>query len=304
MNDELNPTKDHLLDQIVNAWMGLQSVVSGLSESDLTRVNPDSGWRVADHLFHLAAWEQGIVYLLTGRLRMDGMGVTPEQWRDLEMDQINDIIFERGRGRSAAEAVTTLRKAHEEMLTALAPLNDADLQRGYSTFDTQVENDDRPMIGRIIGNTYEQQRSLLGFIHHIGFLINAGRRFTERDVHFGRVLQNALGEFPDFRRHRRAEHEVLPLLREKTDDAQDVVEESHVEHLVGFIQDQRIELIESDISEVEVTQESTRCCDDNGSAVGQRAFLPVERHAVVAAIDRNRTGVGEIRKTLQGLIDL
>ena len=164
MNDELNPTKDHLLDQIVNAWMDLQSVVSGLSESDLTRVNPDSGWRVADHLFHLAAWEQGIVYLLTGRLRMDGMGVTPEQWRDLEMDQINDIIFERGRGRSAAEAVTTLRKAHEEMLTALAPLNDADLQRGYSTFDTQVENDDRPMIGRIIGNTYEHYEEHIGYI--------------------------------------------------------------------------------------------------------------------------------------------
>lgn len=164
MNDELNPAKALLLQQITNAWKDIQAVISGLSESELTRVNPDSGWRVADHLFHLAAWEQGIVYLLTGRLRRDGMGVTLEQWRDLEMDQINEVIFEHGRGRSAVDAVASLRKAHEEMLNALAPLNDADLQRGYSTFDTQVENDDRPIIGRIIGNTYEHYEEHIGYI--------------------------------------------------------------------------------------------------------------------------------------------
>lgn len=164
MNAESNPTKDLLLEQIANAWRDLQAVVSSLSETELVRMNPDTGWRVADHLFHLAAWEQGIAYLLTGRSRMDGMGITDEQWRDLAMDQVNEIIFERGRGRSAADAVASLRMAHEEMLNALTRLDDADLQRGYSTFDARNAGDDRPIMGWIVGDTYEHYDEHLGYI--------------------------------------------------------------------------------------------------------------------------------------------
>lgn len=164
MANETVMTKTQLLERIQTGWEELMGVLIGLDDETKMRNDPASGWSIGDHLFHLAAWEQGIAYLLTGRSRTEGMGVTSEQWRDLSMDQINDIVHERGRGRPWAEAMATLRMAHEEMLNALAGLDDADLQRGYSTFDARSEANGRPIIGWIIGDTYDHYEEHLGYI--------------------------------------------------------------------------------------------------------------------------------------------
>lgn len=157
-------TKAQLLERIQTGWERLMDVLAGLDDETKERVDPASGWAIRDHLFHLAAWEQGIAYLLTGRSRTEGMGITATQGRNLTMDQINDVVFERGRERSAAEALAASRMAHEEMLNALADLDDADLQRSYSTFDSQDGDNDRPIIGWIIGDTYEHYEEHLGYI--------------------------------------------------------------------------------------------------------------------------------------------
>ena len=164
MTSESEMTKTRLLEHIQTGWEELMDVLAGLDDETKERVDPASGWAIRDHLFHLAAWEQGIAYLLTGRSRTDGMGITTAQGRDLTMDQINDVVFERGRERSAAEALATLRTAHEEMLNALAGLDDTDLQRGYSTFDAQGGDNDRPITGWITGDTYEHYEEHLDYI--------------------------------------------------------------------------------------------------------------------------------------------
>lgn len=164
MADRTDLTKIQLLERIQTGWEELMAVLVGLDDAAKERADPVTGWTIGDHLFHLAAWEQGIAYVLTGRSRTEGMGITAEQWRDLAMDQINDLVHERGRGRSAAEAMATLRMAHEAMLEALAGLDDADLQRGYSTFDPQSKDNGRPIIGWIIGDTYDHFEEHLGYI--------------------------------------------------------------------------------------------------------------------------------------------
>jgi hypothetical protein len=164
MTSEAEMSKTQLLERIQTGWEELMGVLVGLDDATKERVAPESGWTIGDHLFHLAAWEQGIAYLLTGRARTEGMGITAEQWRDLTMDQINDLVRERGQGRPAAEAMATLRMAHDEMLTALAGLDDADLQRGYSTFDHQSKENNRPIIGWIVGDTYDHYAEHLGYI--------------------------------------------------------------------------------------------------------------------------------------------
>lgn len=164
MANDNEMTKTQLLERIQTGWEELMGVLVSLDDATKERVDPASGWAIGDHLFHLAAWEQGIAYLLTGRSRTAGMGITADQWRDLTMDQINDLVHEHGRGRPAAEAMATLRLAHDEMLNALAGLDDADLRRGYATFDAQSQGNGRPIIGWIIGDTYDHYEEHLGYI--------------------------------------------------------------------------------------------------------------------------------------------
>jgi hypothetical protein len=139
-------------------------VLVGLDEDAKSRVNPASGWAIKDHLLHLAAWERGISYLLTGRPRYEGMGLSAAQWHDLTMDEINTLLTDAGRGCSAAEAMAQIRMSHEEMVGALAALDDADLRRDYSAFDPSEEPAGQPIIGWIIGNTYEHYQEHLGYI--------------------------------------------------------------------------------------------------------------------------------------------
>ena len=164
MSDESGMTKDQLLNRIEPAWEELMDVLVGLDDEAKTRVDPNSGWAITDHLNHLAAWERGIAYLLTGRQRHEGMGVSAEQWRGLTTDEINDVIYQEGRRHSAAQAMALFRMAHTEMLNALAGLKDEDLTRDYSEFDKEEAFSGRPIIGWIIGDTYEHYEEHLGYI--------------------------------------------------------------------------------------------------------------------------------------------
>lgn len=164
MTDETKLTKAQLLERIEAAWEELQVVLGGLDEATMTRPDTASGWAVTDHLNHLAAWERGIAYLLTHRSRYEGMGITPEQWRDLTMDEINEVVHRAGEGRPAAEALAFFRQSHMEMLNALAGLNDADLARPYGDFGPEETYADRPIIGWIVGDTYDHYEEHLGYI--------------------------------------------------------------------------------------------------------------------------------------------
>ncbi len=163
MTDEM--TKTTLMERIGDSWEALQRVLAPLDEAQLSRPDPASGWAIKDHLMHLAMWERGIAWLLSGRSRYEAMSITADEWHSLEMDQVNDLIYQRHRERTAAEALTDFRAAHAEMLDALAPLGDAGLQRPYADFDPSATQwADQPIIGWIIGDTYDH------FDEHRGYL--------------------------------------------------------------------------------------------------------------------------------------
>ena len=59
------------------------------------------------------------------------------------------------------------------------------------------------------------------------------------DLH--RIVQEVLGDAPDFRRHGRGEEQRLAGERNQLADALDVGNEAHVEHAVGFVDDQQFD---------------------------------------------------------------
>lgn len=164
MAEETRPTKAELLARIATGWDDLENVISGLDDKALKRINTAGGWTIKDNLAHLAMWERGIVSLLSRRPRPLGMGISADQWKDLTMDEINDVIHRQWQYRPAAEARDALRTAHDEMLAILAELDDEQLNLDYSHYDPTAAHAGRPVIDWVVGNTYEHFKAHAGYI--------------------------------------------------------------------------------------------------------------------------------------------
>ena len=61
---------------------------------------------------------------------------------------------------------------------------------------------------------------------------------VDRDV--DRIDQDAVRQLRDLRRHRRREHQVLTLARQRRDDAADRVDEAHVQHAIGLVEHEHL----------------------------------------------------------------
>jgi hypothetical protein len=171
MSDDQPQPRDRrgLLRRIEAGRAELDAAIAALDERQLTEIRDAQGWAVKDHLAHLAAWERSIVFLLQGRPRHEGLGVDEAAFRasDSEgFDRVNAIIQRQAAGQTLAETLTGFRAVHRELLATLDGLTDADLLRTYSSFapDEPGEETGAPIIGWIVGNSYEHYEEHLGWI--------------------------------------------------------------------------------------------------------------------------------------------
>jgi uncharacterized protein (TIGR03083 family) len=150
-------TKVELLQHIQQARAGLEQTISQLTAGQMTASDPNGGWSVKDHLAHLATWENGLAALLEGRPRYAGMGFDEATYMHTDLDGLNAIIHERHKDRPLSEVLTDFRRAHEQILAALARLSDTDLFKTYSHYQPDQPGKDSgdPILKWIVGNTYE-----------------------------------------------------------------------------------------------------------------------------------------------------
>jgi uncharacterized protein (TIGR03083 family) len=166
MSDETTPqTKAELLIRIAESRTALEQALSRLSEDQLT-TPAASGWAIKDHLTHLAAWEAGIAALLRHQPRWAAMGLGEAVIAQYEMDDWNEIIYQQNRDRSLAEVQHYFEESHRQLLAAVERLSEEELFKPYAYFEVgEAGKDDmRPIIGRIIGNTYEHYDEHQGWI--------------------------------------------------------------------------------------------------------------------------------------------
>ena len=109
-----------------------------------------------------------------------------------------------------------------------------------------------------------------------------------------RVCQHRVGQLGDLARHCGREEQGLPLLAQHRDNLPDVVDEAHVEHAVGFVEDEDFDLVERDRALVHEIEQTARRGDENFDAMREAADLPVDRHAADSQFDRQRFHVPAI----------
>ncbi|NJN99771.1 MAG: ClbS/DfsB family four-helix bundle protein [Anaerolineales bacterium] len=157
MTDETTPqTKAELLARIAEGRTALEQALGRLSEAQLT-TPAASGWAIKDHLAHLSAWEAGIAALLQHQPRWAAMGLDEAAITQYEMDDWNEILYQQNRERSLAEVRHYFAESHRQLVAAVESLSEEDLFKPYAYFEVGEagKDDTRPIIGRIIGNTYE-----------------------------------------------------------------------------------------------------------------------------------------------------
>ena len=163
------PNKAALLALIATDWQRLEDFIAGLTPEQLTTPNRTTGWAIKDHLAHLAAWEGGIVWLLRGRPRPAGMGLDDHTFYHTNMDEVNERIYQQNREHPHTEVMTHFRAIHQQMLEALADLQEEDLTRPYGTYDVNGpgRDDGRPIIRWIAADTYEHYQEHLSYFNQL-----------------------------------------------------------------------------------------------------------------------------------------
>jgi hypothetical protein len=146
-----------LLGRIDGAWTEFNHMLDGLSAAQRTDAHDGQGWRVKDHLTHIAAWEDSLLGLLEGRDRNQALGLGDADLRGMDFDQINALIQQKHAGLSYAEALELMHQSHERVRAAIAALSDEDLRRPYSHYQPNARHESAHLavINWIAGNTYD-----------------------------------------------------------------------------------------------------------------------------------------------------
>ena len=105
-----------------------------------------------------------------------------------------------------------------------------------------------------------------------------------------RIAQHLLGEFGDILRHGRREEQRLPLDRQFRDDLADVVDEAHVEHAVGFVEHEELDLSELQAVALHEIEQAAGRGHHDFDALHDGADLASHRHAA----DRQRRGQADV----------
>ena len=166
MSDECVTTKEELLEHFHRDWSALATALARLSPTVMTTVRDEQGWTVKDHLVHLYYWERSALYFLQGKPRHQGLGVSERVYMSEDADIINDAIFQQHRTTPLDVAQAQLRALHAELLAALEPLGDDDLQKPYRHYlpDEPGEGDGPPAMNVIYGNSAGH------FIEHLDWI--------------------------------------------------------------------------------------------------------------------------------------
>jgi hypothetical protein len=147
--------KAELLAHIAHNWAALNGALTQLTPETMTTVHDDQGWTVKDHLLHIYYWERSALYFLQGQPRFAGLGIPEAVYASDDVDLINDTIYQQHRSLPLAEALAQLRALQPELLAALAPLTDADLQKPYRHYlpDEPGEGDGPAAMNVVYGNS-------------------------------------------------------------------------------------------------------------------------------------------------------
>ena len=140
-------------------------------------------------------------------------------------------------------------------------------------------------------------------------MLDAGTRVRlAAQIDHGGVMHEALRQALDRRRQRRREHHGAPVLGQLLEDVLDLGQETEVEHVIGLVEHQVLDAVESQVAATDVVEQPPWRCDHQlGAAVLEGVDLPLhadatdERSAAQAhLVAHHRHELGRLQSDLAG----
>jgi hypothetical protein len=113
-------TKVALLELIRAQHAGLQDLMAGLGDSQITEPGVVGKWSVKDIVAHLVFWEQ----VVADELRSVAAGRTPVAIPSKEIEPLNERNYQNNRLRSLEAIQANLQRSMREMLENVAALSE------------------------------------------------------------------------------------------------------------------------------------------------------------------------------------
>ncbi|ABX06803.1 MAG TPA: ClbS/DfsB family four-helix bundle protein [Herpetosiphon sp.] len=151
--------------RIAAGWQELQTFLQGLSHTQLTNPTDAAGWTIKDHAIHLALWENSLLALLKAESRAASFGLDEAVWQQ-GYEAVNRILQQRYHDLPLDQVFATLETNHQTLLAYISQLSDSDLMRPHREFQAGSTNDE-PIIGWIVGNTFEHYAEHLPWMQAI-----------------------------------------------------------------------------------------------------------------------------------------
>lgn len=124
------------------------------------------------------------------------------------------------------------------------------------------------------------------------------------EAHHGGAAQPDLRELGELRRHRRAEEERLPLLRQPPPDVPDLLGKTHLEEAVGLVEDRHLHGLQGHpLNLGEVVEEAPGRRDEDVRVRRELGELSLEGVAADEEAEAEVGELGEVRGELVGLAD-
>ena len=165
MDNLAGTPKSQLLSEIDKTWIDLNTYLAGLSETQMTALHDAQGWNVKDHLTHIIAWEQSIIFFLQGKPRHEAVGIDEAFFASQDYDGQNEAIRRQRESASIREVLAQMQKTHGELMELVNPLSEADLNRPFRSYPPDTPAADRRSVMSLIqGDTSEHFSEHLAWI--------------------------------------------------------------------------------------------------------------------------------------------
>jgi len=146
--------KDTLLNDIRKGYSDFDTLLSSLNEQQMMMVGKD-GWTIKDHIAHLTSWQQRTLNMLQAVL--DGVE-PPDPTPDMTIDQINEQFHQQDVSLSLDRVLAEHRAMQQQIISTVQAISEEDLNKPLSWLN------DRPVVGWVIGNTYEHYEEHIHYI--------------------------------------------------------------------------------------------------------------------------------------------
>ena len=151
MNDHL--TTAQLLDVMQAARSDWEALLSEAGDARLIEPGVEGDWSLKDIIAHLTYYETWAADSLLAIRR--GEPRPPAEYKELELDDRNALIYERNRGKPLTEVLSESQVSYQRSLTAVQGMHDEDL---HDPAFTRVPDADWTIFDLLEGDTFEHYR--------------------------------------------------------------------------------------------------------------------------------------------------